>query len=100
MAPKAELSALEERILRVLREHPEVSSLLKLLLFGHLPSWSFTTFLAQGLADEDLNDALKDVTSDGRVDAINRLLSVHRLSISQTSAGLTYKGIEADEALR
>lgn len=53
----------------------------------------------QGLVDGDLAKHLEGVSAEGRVEAINKLLDVHRLSLSRTADGSTfYIGITAEEA--
>ena len=53
----------------------------------------------QGLVDGDLAKHLEGVTAEARVEAINKLLAVHRLSLSRTADGSTfYIGITAEEA--
>lgn len=53
----------------------------------------------QGLVDDDLGKHLEGVTAEARVEAINKLLAVHRLSLSRTADGSTfYIGITAEEA--
>lgn len=96
MAFTAESSALQERALENLREHPEVTGPLKCWPSGQAPFGDFSGPLAQGLKAEQLLE-----NAAGSVDVINRLLVAKRLYVIQTADdNLTYHYLAAEEVQR